>query len=380
MTDWSGIVVPGSSSSTSSLGPTIAEVKELHGLDDVVKLSWNENLFGPLPGVLEAVNAELENIWLYPEQPYIDFRNEVAAPPPGRSRRSVPAHGSLALLGLVASLLLRPGRHVVVPTLTYGLYAQISATRGGSVHRVPMRARDRSRCSRRPLGRSMRASSGSATRTTRPAPRWSRPGGELSSRRCPAAAWRSSTRRTPTSSAGSPRRPRVRRHGGPACDRPAQLLQALWLAGLRLGYALVDESLVPYFDLLESRSTSTPRRCCGCACLRARTRRRARRGADAAPALRWAPAAGLEPLLGDELRARPGRRRRRCVRRSTRRARVLIRAGSDYGLPGYVRVTVGSRSLMERFSAELLEVCASLRGWSRDASSATRWLSSVSES
>ena len=78
--DWSGIVVPELERLDQfALGLTIAEVKELHGLDEIVKLSWNENLFGPLPGVLEAIHAELENIWLYPEQPYIDFRNEVAA-------------------------------------------------------------------------------------------------------------------------------------------------------------------------------------------------------------------------------------------------------------------------------------------------------------
>jgi histidinol-phosphate aminotransferase len=41
---------------------------------------------------------------------------------------------------------------------------------------------------------------------------------------------------------------------------------------------------------------------------------------------------------------------------------LLIRPGSDYGLAGYARVTVGPLPLMERFSAELAEVCASLRG------------------
>ena len=140
MADWSGIVVPELERLDQfALGLTIAEVKELHGLDEIVKLSWNENLFGPLPGVLDAIHAELENIWLYPEQPYIDFRNEVAAASGTSAGNVVPAHGSLALLGLVASLLLRPGDHVVVPELTYGLYSQISATRGAIVRRVPMR-------------------------------------------------------------------------------------------------------------------------------------------------------------------------------------------------------------------------------------------------
>src|SRR4029078_2825287 len=99
------------------------------GLDEIVKLSWNENLFGPLPGVLDAIHAELENMCCSPEHPSIDFRNEVAAVWGVRPTNVVPAHGSLALLGHVASLLLRPGDRVVAPALTYGPYAQLSAQR-----------------------------------------------------------------------------------------------------------------------------------------------------------------------------------------------------------------------------------------------------------
>jgi len=42
LADWNGIVAPGLAELDQfALGSTIAEVKELHGLDDVVKLSWN---------------------------------------------------------------------------------------------------------------------------------------------------------------------------------------------------------------------------------------------------------------------------------------------------------------------------------------------------
>ena len=29
------------------------ELKEVHGLDELIKLNWNENLFGPFPGALD---------------------------------------------------------------------------------------------------------------------------------------------------------------------------------------------------------------------------------------------------------------------------------------------------------------------------------------
>ena len=58
MTDWSRLVRP----SLVGLepyrpGPSVDELKELHGLDEIAKLNWNEDLFGPLPGALEAVEA-----------------------------------------------------------------------------------------------------------------------------------------------------------------------------------------------------------------------------------------------------------------------------------------------------------------------------------
>jgi hypothetical protein len=40
---------------------------------------------------------------------------------------------------------------------------------------------------------------------------------------------------------------------------------------------------------------------------------------------------------------------------------ILIRPGSEYGLPGHARVTACPPPLLERFRAELMEVSASLR-------------------
>jgi histidinol-phosphate aminotransferase len=369
VTDWRGIVVPELVELDQfALGLTIAEVRELHGLDEVVKLSWNENLFGPLPGVLEAANAELENIWLYPEQPYIDFRNEVAATTGASPANVVPAHGSLALLGLVASLLLRPGDHVVVPALTYGLYSQISATRGATAHTVPMRdvaidleavAETARRVDARitwicdpnnPTGAALEGEEWQAFLALLP-------------ERCVAVVDEA------YADFLSPER-RIGRELDVAEGRPVIVLRSFsklyGLAGLRLGYALVDAPLVPYFDLLEEPfNVNCVALAAGCACLRAREAVDARRKEVAAARtalFEILRGAGFEPLpsatnfvlarvdvddvaLGDMLAARG----------------LLIRPGSDYGLPGYVRITVGPLPLMDRLAAELGEACASLR-------------------
>src|SRR6266576_1549512 len=92
-----------------------------------------------LAGVSEAVAAELPNVWMYPEESYSDFRASVADWLETTADRIVPAHGTQALIGTLAGLFLDPGDAVVVPPPTYGLYAQVSATRGADVHGVPLR-------------------------------------------------------------------------------------------------------------------------------------------------------------------------------------------------------------------------------------------------
>ena len=172
MTDWSRLVRPSLVGvDPYDPGESLAELKARHGLDEVWKLNWNEDLSGPLEGVLEEVERELPNSWMYPEQAYADFRAAVAAWTETVPARVVPAHGIQALVAIVATAFLRPGDTVVIPSPTYGLYAQVCAAHGAEVVRVPFAAISGStsrRCSRRPSARRP-GSSGSLTRTTRPA-------------------------------------------------------------------------------------------------------------------------------------------------------------------------------------------------------------------
>src|SRR6266404_2089866 len=139
MTDWSRLVRP----SLHGLhaydpGPSVAELEAQSG-HAIVRLNRNEDLFPPLAGVRDAVADELSNIWMYPEESYAEFRAAAAAWLGTTPDRIVPAHGTQALIGTLAGLLLDPGDAVVVPQPTYGLYSQVSAARGADVHRVPLR-------------------------------------------------------------------------------------------------------------------------------------------------------------------------------------------------------------------------------------------------
>ena len=370
VTDWSTLVQPPLGELEQfPLGQTIAELKALHSLDDVVKLSWNENLFGPLPGVIEAVHAELDNLWMYSEQPYLDFREAAAAYAGTSPTRIVPGHGSLALIGSVASALLGPGRHVVVPELTYGLFAQISAIRGAIVHRVPMRGLELDLAA---LAETARRVDARIVWICDP----NNPTGAALVR----DEWRAFLDELPDGCVAVvdeayvdfvPPEQRAGRELDVADGRRVIVLRSFsklfGLAGLRLGYAIVEEPLVPYFDLIdEPFNVNCAALAAGCACLRATDAVEARRRqvAEARVVLSAGlRAAGLEPLpsVTNFVLARLDVDDVALAGRLAERG-LLIRPGSEYGLPGYARITVGPRPLMDRLNAELADACAALRG------------------
>jgi histidinol-phosphate aminotransferase len=370
VTDWSSLVQPPLGKLEQfPLGQTIAELKALHGLDDVVKLSWNENLFGPLPGVLDAARAELDNLWMYSEQPYLEFRQAAAEYAGTSPTRIVPGHGSLALIGSVATALLGPGRDVVVPELTYGLFAQISATRGATVHRVPMRGLELDLDG---LAETARRVDARIVWICDP----NNPTGSALER----DEWRAFLDALPDRCVAVvdeayvdfvPPQQRAGRERDVEEGRRVIVLRSFsklfGLAGLRLGYAIADEPLVPFFDLIdEPFNVNCAALAAGCACLRATDAIEARRRevADARDVLaEGLRAAGLEPLssVTNFVLARLDVDDVALADRLAERG-LLIRPGTDYGLPGYARITVGPRPVMDRVSADLADACSALRG------------------
>ena len=371
MTDWSSLVRP----SLVGLepyrpGPSLSELRREHGLDEIAKLNWNEDLFGPLPGALDAVKDELANAWMYPEQAYSDLREAVAGwlelPP----ETIVPAHGIQALIAAVAHTFIREGDVVVVPQPTYGLYAQVSAGAGAHVVRVPNRdfrldlsaladaARQRRRQAR--LGLRPEQPDGIARRGRRVG-RVPRPPSPTAQSRW----WTRPTASTPTPNGAST--------GSPTCmaGRPVVLLRTFskifGLAGLRLGYAVAHPELAPFLDVVqEPFNVNRAALAAGRACLAhpEQIEERRRQSAEARALLaRLLADAGMESLpseanfllveVGGDDAALAGE----LVVRG-----FLVRPGSEFGLDGWIRVTVGPPPLMERFAAELAAVREGVRG------------------
>lgn len=346
-------------------GASAAEVEARYGIAHLERLNWNEGLFGPLPGVLEAIADRLDEVARYPEQAHEELRDAVATwlgVPPAQV---LPGHGIQALVLTVISSLVSPGDRVVVPWPTYGLYAPACQAAGGIVERVE------------------------ATDLQFDLPRIAAVACETNARLVwicdpnnPTGARLEPSEWTPFLDALPERcvvvvdeayvdyvRPQDRtpRLADVAAGRPVILLRTFSkifaLAGLRLGYAIAHPELVPYLHAVqEPFNVNVAALVAGRAALADAERVGARREETIAcreMLVDGLVAGGLRPLPSEAnfvLVSLDGRDDL-AVADHVAREGILLRAGREFGLPGHVRVTVAPAPLMERATQALISAC-----------------------
>jgi histidinol-phosphate aminotransferase len=348
---------------------TVGEVRRLARHDPAAKLDWNENLFGPLPGVLEEAARSLAAASMYPIAAYDDFRAEVARHTGVAPEQVAPGHGLQALVGSLASVLLRPGDAVVIPDVSFYLYALVSTARGAVVHRSPMRA----------YGLDLPALAARA-RETGARVAWVCDPNNPTATTLSAAEWAAFLDELPDGCVAvvdeaygdflSPES-RLGRERDVLDGRPVIVLRSFsklyGLAGLRLGYALADEEVVRALAVLEEPfNLNCVALAAGGASLRAGEAAASRRREVAVARARLIEglrAAGADPLpseLGFVL-ARVDVDDAELTRRLAGQG-VLVRAGSSVRLPGHVRIAIGPLPLMEHAVAAVANALQSLRG------------------
>ena len=343
-------------------GPSRDALKARHGLTALEPLNWNEDRFEPPQRVLEAAAAEVFNAALYPERLFADFRAGLAAWLAVPPACVTPAHGAQALISSVAQVFIGPGTPVVVPLLTYGLYASVSAAAGGIVTRVP------------PAGLAVdldalaEAANATAARVV-----WicdpNNPTGTLVDR----AAWKTFLDRLPADCIVVADEPYMD-FADPAVrvDRPRDVLDGravivirsfskiYGLAGLRLGYAISAPEVARLLDLVqEPFNVNRAALAAGIAAV----------GEPAFVEHRRAQVTAARNLLTAELengglRVHPSHSNfvlvelgvdDQLVTAALMRRGILIRGGTEFGLPGFARVTVAPEAVMRRTAAEIVK-------------------------
>ncbi len=348
-------------------GASVDDLMATHGLTEVDKLNWNEGLWGPLPGVLDAVAGSLDQVWAYPEHAYNALREAIAAETGAAPDQVLPGHGIQALILTLVQAFVSPGDAVVVPSPTYGHYAQASQVAGAVVERVPS-----------PEMRFDLERVADAVARTDARMAWICDPNNPTGARVEPGEWRAFL------DAVGPRcvvvadeayaeyvepEDRLGRERDVADGRRVVVLRTFskifGLAGLRLGYALADPALLRYLQAVqEPFNVNRAALAGGLASLGRPAEVAERRALAAAARARLADAlrtGGMRalPSGGNFVLAEIGVDDLEFCNRLVRRG-ILIRPGSEMGLAGYARITVAPEPVMDRVAAALLEVRAEM--------------------
>lgn len=122
-------------------GKPIDDVARELGLDPsgIIKLASNENPFGPSPRALAAAHAALEHGQLYPDGGCYALRQRLAREWSLGPEQFVVGNGSNEILELVGHVFLRPGNEVVMGAPAFVVYKLVTLLFGARVVEVPLR-------------------------------------------------------------------------------------------------------------------------------------------------------------------------------------------------------------------------------------------------
>ncbi len=121
-------------------GKPIEEVARELGLDaaGIIKLASNENPFGPSPRAVAAAKVALEHGELYPDGGCYALRQKLAAARGLGADQFVVGNGSNEIIELLGHALLRPGDEVVMGAPAFVVYKLVTLVFGAKAVEVPL--------------------------------------------------------------------------------------------------------------------------------------------------------------------------------------------------------------------------------------------------
>lgn len=342
-------------------GPSLTELRTRYGVEHISKLNWNEDLFGLLPGVRDAIVAEIGRAHFYPEQAYSNFRELVAERTGARPDMIVPAHGIQALVLSMVSLFVSPGEKIVIPQPTYGLYRMAAESAGAEIVRVPTTGY------RLDLDAMLEAAEGAKlvfvcdpnnpTGDALTPDEWSRFRDALP-QGCVAVVDEAYADYMEPSA-------RPDRIGDIEDGRAVVVLRTFsklyGIAGLRLGYAIMHPDLVPSADAVqEPFNVNRLALAAGTACLAdmhavEKRRREVVSARESFAAALAEVGIASHPSQSNFVLTHPGGDDQAWYEALLRRG-YLVRRGSEYRLPGHLRITIAPSDVMAGVALAMSEV------------------------
>ncbi|GAX91069.1 histidinol-phosphate transaminase [Effusibacillus lacus] len=120
-------------------GKPIADVQRELGLDDVIKLASNENPVGPSPKAQAAIQAALTDLHRYPDGGQVVLKSELAKHLGVSEDMFLIGNGSDEVISFLCATFVEPGEEIVVPSPSFSEYKFASTVMAGKTVEVPLR-------------------------------------------------------------------------------------------------------------------------------------------------------------------------------------------------------------------------------------------------
>ena len=120
-------------------GRSIEDVAAEYGLSEVVKLASNENALGPTPGAVDAIRGALDGLHRYPDGGAKALVGRLAQKLGVAPSRVFMGNGGDDVLSVLSRTFLNDGDEVVIPQPTFSPYAHVSRVMGARVVFSPLR-------------------------------------------------------------------------------------------------------------------------------------------------------------------------------------------------------------------------------------------------
>ncbi len=120
-------------------GKPIEEVEREYGIANSIKLASNENPLGPSPKAVQAMRDKLEQLHLYPDGDCFYLKSALANKLGIDAERLIFGNGSNELLELAVRTFMRPGDEAVMAQQAFVVYQFVVQASGGVGKIVPLR-------------------------------------------------------------------------------------------------------------------------------------------------------------------------------------------------------------------------------------------------
>lgn len=120
-------------------GKTTEELARERNLSRIVKLASNENPFGPSPKVAQALELQTRKLNRYPDGGGFELKSALASKFSVDTNQLALGNGSSEIIEMMVRLFVRPGKKVVLASPSFSIYSITVQAQGGEVVNVPLR-------------------------------------------------------------------------------------------------------------------------------------------------------------------------------------------------------------------------------------------------